>query len=36
MCGRFALFAAGDELAERFQVAESTLFEPRCLEPAGA
>jgi putative SOS response-associated peptidase YedK len=29
MCGRFALFAAGDEIAERFQVAEAPLFSPR-------
>jgi putative SOS response-associated peptidase YedK len=29
MCGRFALFAAGDELAERFQVNESPLLSPR-------
>ena len=29
MCGRFSLFASGNELAERFQLAESPLFEPR-------
>lgn len=29
MCGRFALFAAGDELAERFQLPESPLLEAR-------
>lgn len=29
MCGRFALFAAGDELAKRFQLSEAPLFEPR-------
>jgi putative SOS response-associated peptidase YedK len=29
MCGRFALFASGDELAERFRLAETPLFEPR-------
>lgn len=29
MCGRFALFAAGDEVAKRFQLPEPTLFEPR-------
>jgi putative SOS response-associated peptidase YedK len=29
MCGRFALFAAGDEIAERFQLVEAPLFDPR-------
>lgn len=29
MCGRFALFAAGDELAERFRLAEAPVLEPR-------
>ncbi len=29
MCGRFALFASGDELAERFQFAEVPLFDAR-------
>jgi putative SOS response-associated peptidase YedK len=29
MCGRFALFAAGDELAERFQVAEAPRLDAR-------
>jgi putative SOS response-associated peptidase YedK len=29
MCGRFALFASGEEVAERFQLAELMLFEPR-------
>ena len=29
MYGRFALFAAGHELAERFQLAEVPLFGPR-------
>jgi putative SOS response-associated peptidase YedK len=28
MCGRFALFASGDEVAERFQLAEAPLFDP--------
>jgi putative SOS response-associated peptidase YedK len=28
MCGRFALFAAGEEVAERFQLAEAPLFVP--------
>jgi putative SOS response-associated peptidase YedK len=29
MCGRFALFASGDEVAKRFQLSETPLFEPR-------
>jgi putative SOS response-associated peptidase YedK len=29
MCGRFALFASGEELADRFQFAEMPLFERR-------
>jgi putative SOS response-associated peptidase YedK len=29
MCGRFALFASGEEVAERFQLPEPTLFDPR-------
>jgi putative SOS response-associated peptidase YedK len=29
MCGRFALFAAGEELVERFQLAEFPHLEPR-------
>jgi putative SOS response-associated peptidase YedK len=29
MCGRFALFASGDEVAKRFQLAETPLFELR-------
>jgi putative SOS response-associated peptidase YedK len=29
MCGRFALFASGDEVARRFELAETPLFEPR-------
>lgn len=29
MCGRFALFAVGDALAERFQVAEAPMFDAR-------
>jgi putative SOS response-associated peptidase YedK len=29
MCGRFALFASGDEVAQHFQLAETPLFEPR-------
>jgi putative SOS response-associated peptidase YedK len=29
MCGRFALFASGEEVAERFQLPETPLFEPR-------
>lgn len=29
MCGRFALFISGDELAKRFQLAEPPLFDPR-------
>jgi putative SOS response-associated peptidase YedK len=29
MCGRFALFAGGNEVAERFQLAEAPLFDPR-------
>ncbi|MGH7169928.1 MAG: SOS response-associated peptidase [Gemmataceae bacterium] len=29
MCGRFALFASGDEVAKRFQLPETPLFEPR-------
>ena len=29
MCGRFALFAAGDELVKRFQLPETSLFDPR-------
>jgi putative SOS response-associated peptidase YedK len=29
MCGRYALFAAGDELAERFQLPETPLLDAR-------
>ena len=29
MCGRFALFASGEEVAERFQLVVLPLFEPR-------
>jgi putative SOS response-associated peptidase YedK len=29
MCGRFGLFASGEEVAARFQLAEAPLFEPR-------
>jgi putative SOS response-associated peptidase YedK len=29
MCGRFALFASGEEVVERFRLRESPLFEPR-------
>ena len=29
MCGRFALFASGDEVAARFLLAEAPLFDPR-------
>ena len=29
MCGWFALFASGDEVAERFQLTEMPLFDPR-------
>jgi putative SOS response-associated peptidase YedK len=29
MCGRFVLFAAGEEVAECFELAEAPLFEPR-------
>jgi putative SOS response-associated peptidase YedK len=29
MCGRFALFASGEELRERYPFAEVPLFEPR-------
>ena len=29
MCGRYAFFASADKVAERFQVPESTLLEPR-------
>jgi putative SOS response-associated peptidase YedK len=29
MCGRFALFASGEEVAKRFQLPEPILFEPR-------
>jgi putative SOS response-associated peptidase YedK len=29
MCGRFALFASGDELAERFRLAEAPALPPR-------
>jgi putative SOS response-associated peptidase YedK len=29
MCGRFALFASGDEAAKRFQLAEAPLFNAR-------
>lgn len=29
MCGRFALFAAGDELAERFRLSEAPLLDAR-------
>ncbi len=37
MCGRFALFASGDELAERFQLPEAPPFEPRYdIAPAQA
>jgi putative SOS response-associated peptidase YedK len=28
-CGRFALFASGEEVTERFQLSEAMLFEPR-------
>jgi putative SOS response-associated peptidase YedK len=29
MCGRFALFASGEEVAERFHLTEPPLFDPR-------
>ncbi len=29
MCGRFALFASADELAQRFQLAETPRLDPR-------
>ena len=29
MCGRYAFFASANEVAQRFQVPEPTLFEPR-------
>jgi putative SOS response-associated peptidase YedK len=29
MCGRFALFASGEEVADRFQLPEPTLFDAR-------
>jgi putative SOS response-associated peptidase YedK len=29
MCGRFALFASGEEVAQRFQLSETPLFDPR-------
>jgi putative SOS response-associated peptidase YedK len=29
MCGRFAMFASGEELKERYPFAEASLFEPR-------
>jgi putative SOS response-associated peptidase YedK len=29
MCGRFALFASGDEIAERFQLAETPVLDAR-------
>lgn len=29
MCGRFALFASGEEVAERFHLPEVPLFDPR-------
>jgi putative SOS response-associated peptidase YedK len=29
MCGRFALYASGEEVAQRFQLPETPLFDPR-------
>jgi putative SOS response-associated peptidase YedK len=29
MCGRFALFASGEELRERYPFVDPSLFEPR-------